>query len=206
MTAAGFAVLGGIFGALITALSAVIIAYYQRRTALREEHRLRAFERHLSSYEGMFSACRSVQDALNDYVRVDSRAADRSDPFLRQVLDILRTVSYQYCAAVDWRLNSGMVYLDLDLEEKCLHLRDLLLLWLSRPRVSYGDITTVNRGGTISRVSKQEIKELADCDYRELRIERKSMVLHHDNDARLIHEIHGTATVIIKDLKAVMSH
>lgn len=41
--------------------------------------------RHLPAYEGMFSACRSVQDALSDYVLVDSRAAGRADPFLRQV-------------------------------------------------------------------------------------------------------------------------
>jgi hypothetical protein len=206
VTAAGFAVLGGIFGALITALSAVVIAYYQRRTALREEHRLRAFERHLPAYEKMFSACRSVQDAMSDYVMVDSRAADRSDPFLRQVLDIFRTVAYQYCTAVDWRHNHGMAYLDINLEEKCLHLRDLLLLWLSRPRVSFGDIATVKRDGVMSRISEREIQQLTACDYQELRIERKSMVLHHANDAKLIQEIHGTVAVIIKDLKAVMSH
>jgi hypothetical protein len=98
------------------------------------------------------------------------------------------------------------VYLEIDLEEKCLHLRDLLLLWLSSPRVSYGDVVTVSRGGVISQISKREIKQLTACDYRELRIQRKPMVLRHDNDAKLIQEIHGTTSVIIKDLKAVMSH
>jgi hypothetical protein len=203
---AGFALLGGIIGALVTALSAVSIAYYQRRSALREEHRIRAFERHLAAYERMFAACRSAQDALNDYVTVERNAADRSDPFLRQVLDILRTCAYQYCTSVDWRHNPGMAYLDIALEEKCLHMRDLLLLWLSRPRLSYGDVATIRRDSLVARISEQEIRRMRSCDYQELRIERKVMVLRHDGDAKLISEIHEAASVIIKDLKAVMSH
>lgn len=140
MAAAELALLGGILGTLITALSAASIAYFQRRTAIQEEHRLRAFDRHLSAYEQIFTACRSVLDALNDYAAVDGNAADRADPFLRQVLDILRSSAYQYCAAVDWRRSPGMAYLDLPLEKKCLRLRDLLLEWLSRSRLSYGDV------------------------------------------------------------------
>jgi len=206
MAAAELALLGGIFGALITALSAAAIAYYQRRSSLREEHRLRAFERHLAAYERMFAACRSTQDALNDYVSVDRNAADRSDPFLRQVLDILRTCAYQYCTAVDWRHNPGMAYLDIALEEKCLHMRDLLLLWLSRSRISHGDIATVRRNGIVSSISAEEIRRLNACDYQELRIERKVVVLRHDGDPKLISDIHQVASIIIKDLKAVMSH
>jgi hypothetical protein len=164
VAAAEFALLGGIIGALVTALSAAAIAYYQRRTTLREEHRIRAFERHLTAYERMFVACRSAQDALNDYVMADRNATDRSDPFLRQVLDILRTCAYQYCSSVDWRHNPGMAYLDIALEEKCLHMRDLLLLWLSRARLSYGDVATVRRDGLVSRISEQEIRRMPSCD------------------------------------------
>jgi len=206
MAAAEFALLGGILGALVTAVSAAAIAYYQRRSAMREEHRIRAFERHLTAYERMFAACRSAQDALNDYVLVERNADDRSDPFLRQVLDILRTCAYQYCTSVDWRHNPGMAYLDIALEEKCLHMRDLLLLWLSRPRISYGDVATVRRDGMVSGISEQEIRRIRTCDYQELRIERKILVLSHDGDPKLISDIQGIASTIVKDLKAVMSH
>lgn len=206
MAAAQLALLGGILGALITALAAGFIAYYQRRSALREEHRIRAFERHLAAYERMFAACRSAQDALNDYVAVERRAADRSDPFLRQVLDILRTCAYQYCTAVDWRHNPGMAYVDIALEEKCLRMRDLLLLWLSTPRLSHADIATVRRNGVVSSLSPEEIRRLNVCDYQELRIERRVAVLARDGDPKLISDIHGVASMIIKDLKAVMSH
>jgi hypothetical protein len=206
VAAAEFAVLGGIIGALVTALSAAAIAYYQSRSTLREGHRIRAFERHLTAYERMFAACRSAQDALSDYAMVERNSADRSDPFLRQVLDILRTCAYQYCASVDWRHNPGMAYLDIALEEKCLHMRDLLLLWLSRSRLSYGDVATIRRDGLVSRISELEIRRMRSCDYQELQIERKVLVLRHDGDAKLISDIHEAASMIIKDLKAVMSY
>jgi len=47
VAAAELALLGGILGTMITSLAAVMIAYYQRRSALQDEHRHRAFERHL---------------------------------------------------------------------------------------------------------------------------------------------------------------
>lgn len=175
MTGASTAILGAIAGAFITGLSAVVISYYQRASAQRDEHRLRAFDRHLAAYERIFVTCRSTLDAFSDYVLVDMKVLDRSDPFLRQLLEILRDCAYQYCVAVDWRHNPGMAYLDLKLEEKCLHLRDLLLLWLSSPRLSYGDIASVRRNGQLTVTSAREIRRLAACDYEELRIERQIM-------------------------------
>jgi len=46
---------------------------------------------------------------------------------------------------VRWRHNPGMAYLDIGLEGKCLRMRDLLLTWLSRSRLSHGDVATVRR-------------------------------------------------------------
>jgi hypothetical protein len=206
VAAAELALLGGILGTLITALSAASIAYFQRRTAIQEEHRLRAFDRHLSAYEQIFTACRSVLDALNDYAAVDGSAADRADPFLRQVLDILRSSAYQYCAAVDWRRSPGMAYLDLPLEKKCLRLRDLLLEWLSRSRLSYGDVATIDRGSGLERISIPEVRRLGVGDYRELRIERRAVVLRAEGDLKLIAEIRKVAAEVVRDLKSVMSH
>lgn len=206
MAAAELALLGGILGTLITALAAVVIAYSQRRSALQDEHRLRAFERHLPAYERIYVACRSVQDALSDYVLIDGNAADRSDPFLRQVLDILRTCAYQYCSEVDWRDNPGMAYLETGLEGKCLRLRDLLLAWLSKSRLSHGDIATVRRGGVITGISAQEIRQLDDCDYQELRIERMTVIVGHNGDTKLVSDINKAATAVVRDLKAVISH
>lgn len=206
MTGTSTAILGAILGAVVTGLSAVVISYYQRASAQRDEHRIRAFDRHLAAYERIFVTCRSTLDAFSDYVLVDKKVWDRSDPFLRQLLDILRDCAYQYCVAVDWRHNPSMAYLDLKLEEKCLHLRDLLLLWLSGSRLSYGDIASVRRNGQLTVTSAQEIRQLTVCDYEELRIERKIMVVHNPADNKLISDIQKNASLVIRDLKDVMSH
>ena len=206
MTGASTAILGAIAGALITGLSAVVISYHQRVSAQRDEHRLRVFDRHLTAYEQIFVTCRSTLDAFSDYVLVDKKVSDRSDPFLRQLLEILRDCAYQYCMAVDWRHNQGMAYLDLKLEEKCLQLRDLLLLWLSSPRLSYGDIASVRRNGQFTVTSTRQLRRLATCDYEELRIERQILVVHNPGDYRLISDIRKNASSVIKDLKDVMSY
>ena len=206
MAAAELALLGAVLGALITVLSVVSISSRRRSSAFREEHRIRALERHLVAYERMLAACRSVLDALNDYVLVDKNAADRSDPFLRLVLDMLRTCAIEYCTAVDRRYNLGMAYLDIKLEERCLRMRDLLRLWLSMPRITYDNVATVRRNGVVSRISAQEIRRLDTCDYEELRIEGQTVALRHSGDPRLISDIREAASAIIRDLKAVMSH
>ncbi len=176
MNGATIAILGAIGGGIIASVTTVGIAYYQRASALRDAHRLRAFERHLPQYERIFQTSRSTLDALNDYISVEKRASSRSDPFLHQLLDILSDCAYQYCLAVDWRHNSGMAYLDMKLEERCLHLRDLLLLWLSKRRISYGDITTIRHGGKVETIPAQAVRSLAIGDYEELRIERREVV------------------------------
>lgn len=206
MTPAEVAFFGGILVALITALSAFVIAHYQRRSTLREEHRLRAFDRHLAAYERIFTACRLVQDALSDYHVMDRNVTDRSDPFLGQVLDILRACADQYYAAVDWRHNPGMLYLDMELEDKCRHLRELLRTSLSQPRLSHGDVVTVRRNGKLTGISAEELLQLGKCDYQELRIERKIVVVPDTDDEGRILEINKATAEIVRDLKAVLAH
>jgi hypothetical protein len=206
VASAELAFFGGILVALITAVSAAVIAFYQRSSTLREEHRLRAFDRHLAAYERIFTACRLVQDALSDYHVMDLNVADRSDPFLRQVLDILQACADQYYSAVDWRHNAGMLYLDTELEDKCRHLRELLRTWLSQPRLSHGDVVTVRRDGKLTAISAGELRHLGKCDYQELRIERKIVAVHDPADARRIPEINKVAAEIARDLKAVLAH
>jgi hypothetical protein len=199
-------VFGGILVALISALSAFVIAQYQRRSTLREEHRLRAFDRHLAAYERIFTACRLVQDALSDYQMMDRNVTDPSDPFLRQSLDILRSCADQYYSAVDWRHSSGMLYLDMELEDKCRHLRELLRALLSQPRLSHGDVVTVRRNGEPKVISAEDLRHLGECDYQELRIERKIVVVRDADDERRLVQINKAAAEIVKDLKAVLAH
>ena len=119
-------------------------------------------------------------------------------PSCGSCFEILRDCAYQYCVAVDWRHNRGMAYLDLKLEEKCLHLRDLLLLWLSGPRLSYGDVASIRRNGQFTVTSAQEIRRLAVCDYEELRIERQVMVVRNPGDYKLISDIRKNASSVIQ--------
>jgi hypothetical protein len=96
---------------VVAALASLAVSFYQRTSTLQNERRGRAFERHLAQYERIFVAARSTLDAFRDYEAVDLRVSDRSDPFLRQLLAIVTDLALQYCAAVDWRHNSGMAYL-----------------------------------------------------------------------------------------------
>jgi hypothetical protein len=200
------AVSGALAGALVTAATAMVIAYYQRTGAMRDAHRLRAFERHLTSYEQIFTTCRSMLDALNDYLIIDRNVDDRSDPFLIQLLEILRDRAYRYCIAVDWRHNAGMAYLELKLEETCLHLRDLLLEWLSLPRIYHGNIITIKREGNVETISPDALRRLDIGAYEELRIERLNLLTSTSGDAKLIHDIRAAGTSVIKELKEVMAY
>jgi hypothetical protein len=206
MEGAVLAVLAAIGGGLITAAATFAIAYFQRASALRDAHRLRAFERHLAAYERIFVTSRSVLDAFNDYEVINKRVTDKSDPFLHQLLDILNDCCYQYCSAVDWRHNSGMAYLDMKLEERCLHLRDYLLRWLSGDRSSYGDVVAIRNNGKIKYISSQQLSSLGIGDYQELRIERRALITSAEGDAKLVTEIRAAATSVIKELKDVMAY
>jgi hypothetical protein len=172
----------------------------------RDAHLLRAFEKHFSEYEEIFVACRSTVDALNDYLSVEAKAKRRDDPFLFQLLDILKGSAYRYCVAVDWRHNPAMGYLDLALEEKCLRMRDVLLAWLSVSRITAGDIVSVRRGDRTSVVTAEEVNALPFSDYRELIIERRQIVVRGSNDDQLASNIRASAASVIKELRAVMAY
>jgi hypothetical protein len=99
-----------------------------------------------------------------------------------------------------------MAYLDLRLEEKCLQLRDMLIAWLSKTRLSYGDVYFVKQDGEFRSASPEEIRRLSDCYYEELRIERRPIAVHGQGDRKLIVEIQSAGSSLIKELKAVMSY
>jgi hypothetical protein len=206
MSGALLAVLAAIAGALITASATAAVTYYQRASAFRDAHRARAFERHLTDYERIFLTTRSVLDSLNDYVAVNRSVTNRSDPFLQQLLEILADRAYEYCTAVDWRHNQAMAYLDMELEKKCLRLRDLLLSWLSKERLVHGDTICIRQGDQMEIVSPEQVKMLRVGSYRELRVERQTIAIDARGDVKLISDIRTAGTRVIKDLKAVMAH
>lgn len=206
MSGAAFAALGAVSGGLLTALSALALSYYQRSSTQRDAHLLRAFEKHFSKYEEIFVACRSTVDALNDYLIVEAKAERRDDPFLFQLLDILKDSSYRYCIAVDWRHNPAMGYLDLALEERCLRMRNLLLTWLSVSRITAGDVVSVRRGDKISVVSPEEVSLVPPPSYQELIIERRQIVVRGPDDNQLASAIRASAASVIKELRAVMAY
>lgn len=200
------ATLAAIGGALASAFASILAIRYQHQVTEGNEHKRRAFERHLSHYERIFVSARSVQDAMRDYRTVSGRVTDRSDPFLHQLLAIVSKSAYRYCFEVDWRHNPGMAYLDLKLEGKCMRVRDLLMRWLSRPRIATGDIASIRVAGSFTRRSLTEVRSLKLGDYEELRIERQLLVTPSAGDARLLAEIDTALTAVIAELKAVMAY
>lgn len=206
MSSAYIAAIAAAGGALGAASVSAAINFLQGREALREGHLIRAFERHLPEYERIFVTARSAQDALRAYVAIEKQAADRFDPFLRQLLQIFSDRAYQYCLAVDWQHNSGMVYLEIKLEERCLSARDLLLQWLSRRRLTFGDMAKVRNGGTMRSITMDDARLLGLGDYEELRIERSLMVVSQPGDGHLLAKIDRALSSVIVELKAVMSH
>jgi hypothetical protein len=206
VSGAAFAAIGAISGGLVTALSALALSYYQRTSAQRDAHLRRAFESHFTEYEKIFVTCRSTLDALNDYIAVEGKSVRRDDPFLFQLLDILKDNAYKYCLAVDWRHNPAMAYLELSLEEKCLRLRDLLLQWLSVPRITAGNVITIRHDGGVRSLSADEVRILVAGDYQELMIERRPIVVRGESDSEIISSIRAAATSVIKELRAVMAY
>ncbi|WP_306940158.1 hypothetical protein [Streptomyces phaeochromogenes] len=192
--------------AMVTTLASIIVFVYQHRATRRDEHNLRVFDRHLPQYERIFVTARSTLDAIRDYAIVTQRAADRSDPFLSQLLSIVSHSARQYCVAVDWKHSSAMAYLDIDLEERCLHARDLLILWLSQRRVTYGDTASIRHVDTLSPIPLPDITRLHLGDYRELIIERRMVVNPAAGDLRLIADINQSLSNVIRELKKVMAY
>jgi len=200
------AALAAIGGVLISAFASILAIQYQHQVTERNEHKRQALERHLSHYERIFVSARSVQDAVRDYRTVSDRVTDRSDPFLRQLLAIVSKSAYDYFFEVDWRHNPGMAYLDLKLEGKCMRARDLLIQWLSRPRIATGDIASVRVAGRFTRRSLSSVQSLKVGDYEELRIERQLLVTPAAGDTRLLAELDTAFTAVIVELKAVMAY
>lgn|GEM_PF-3877813 len=201
MTAAVLAALA----ALASALASIVAVRHQNRVTEGNERKRRAFERHLPHYERIFVSARSLQDSFRDYRIVSRRVTDRSDLFLRQLLMIVSKSAYDYCYEVHWRHNPGMAYLDLNLESKCLHVRDLLMQWLSHPRITTGDVSSIRVAGVYVRRSLTDVRSLKPGDYQELHIERRVVVQPFTGDPRLLADIDSALTAVIVDLKAVMA-
>ncbi|WP_134124195.1 hypothetical protein [Kribbella kalugense] len=200
------AAVSAIGGATVAASATVIVALYQRLSQLRSEHQLRAFEQHLADYERIFVTARSVQDALHDYIAIESKVVDRSDPFLRQILSILSTAAHDFNTAVDWRHNPAMVYLDVRSENLCLHARTLLISWLSVQRISTGDVAFVRRGNDVRRILASEVRGLTVGAYDELIVESRRTVESHPSDRRLGAQIDKALTRVILDLKKILAY
>jgi hypothetical protein len=188
------------------ALATFALAYFQRTSVLKNEHRLRAFDRHVEAYEQIFANARTVQDSLRNYNVVENRVKDHADPFLRQLLEILADSAHQYNLAVDWRRNSGMLYLELRLEEQCLLVRDLLIEWLSRQRVVPGHVVSVRTDAGYRILTSNQVDKLTLGSYRELRIETQILVVPHPHDSKLISKLDKSISTLIVHLKDVLAH
>ena len=206
MSGAAFAALGAAGGAIITAAGSVVIFFAQRRSVLHNEHLLRAFEKHLSDYEHVFVSARTAQDSFRNFQAVSERVTQRSDPFLFQLLEITAASAHQFCVAVSWTHNPGMVYLDLGLENRCLRARDLLLEWLSNQRIHSGDVATIRRHGAFEAIPLSRVATLRAGDYQELRVETHRLVVDAPGDRRRYAEIDRALSAVIEDLKAVMAY
>jgi hypothetical protein len=206
MSGAAFAAMGAVGGALITAVASAMIGVMQRRSALHDEHLLRAFEKHLPHYEQVFVNARTVQDSLRHFEAVSERAVDRSDPFIFQLLEMSAAAAHRYCVAVDWNHNPGMVYLDLKLESRCLFARDLLLRWLSTRRIHSGHVASIRRNNEFEPISLPDVKALRVGDYQELRIETQRLVANTMGDKRMFLEIDSAISAVIRELKAIMAY
>jgi hypothetical protein len=109
MAAAMFAALGAAGGALITAACSVVVFMVGQRRSLQNDHLKRAFEKHLDRYEKVFVSARTAQDSLRNYQAISGKVVDRSDPFLFQLLTIAENACHDYCVAVTWSHNPGML-------------------------------------------------------------------------------------------------
>jgi hypothetical protein len=205
LNAAALAAISALVGVVITALGTAYVSYSQRTAQIRNEHKLRAFERHLHHYERIFSTARSAQDALNDYAELLKRAAP-DDPLLRQTLSIAAAAASEYSAAVDWRHNAGMAYLELRLEEQCLQARDLLINWIAHPRVGVGNVISIKHEDKIERISSKRAGRLEAGSYSELRIQRRTIVTPAVGDERSIRRIDTALSKVIIELKEVLAY
>jgi hypothetical protein len=206
MVAAAFAALGAAGGALVTAACSVIVFVVGQRKRLQNDHLQRAFEKHLDRYERVFVSARTAQDSLHNYRTISGKVDDRSDPFLFQLLTIAENACHDYCVAVTWSHNPGMLYLGINLEGACLRARDLLLKWLAVRRLHAGEVAFVRRIGDLEAIPVEAVAALALGDYRELRIETRRLVLKEDDEAKRLDKIDQSLSKVIGELKKVMAY
>jgi hypothetical protein len=206
MNATSFTALGVAVAALITAISSIIIFLIGQRRSLQNDHLQRAFEKHLDRYERIFVSARTAQDSLRNFRTISGKVDDRSDPFLFQLLAIAENACHDYCVAVTWSHNPGMLYLSKRLEETCLQARDLLLKWLAVRRLHLGEVAFVRKGDDLEAIPVDSVLALVLGDYRELRIETRRLVFKEDGEASRLANIDQSLSRVIDDLKKVMAY
>jgi hypothetical protein len=197
-------VVGAVGGATITAACTALIFWIRHRTALRNEHLSRAFDRHLERYEKVFTSARTAQESLSNYGRISNSVTDRTDPFLYQLLTIATASVQDYCVSVTWTHNPGMLYLDIELEQKCLEVRNQMQRWLAIRRVYWGDVAAIRTGDMYESIELEQVRSLSVGSYRELRLETRRLV--KEEDPGRLGEIDRGLSVVIAELKAVMSY
>jgi hypothetical protein len=202
---AAFAALGATGGAFITATCSMLVFWVGQRKTLQNDHMQRAFEGHLERYERVFVSARTAQDALRNYQAISGKVTDRSDPFLFQLLTIAEIACHDYCVAVTWSHNPGMLYLSVQLEGECLKARNLLLKWLAVRRLHAGEVAFVKKADAIKPIPVQAVTKLRG-DYRELRIETKRLVLKENDEEKRLQRIDRSLSKVILELKKVMSY
>ncbi|WP_203727542.1 hypothetical protein [Paractinoplanes durhamensis] len=206
MGPAVFAVLGAAGGASITATCSMIIFLVEQRKKRQNDHMKRALEGHLDRYERVFVSARTAQDALRNYRAISGKVTDRSDPFLFQLLIIAEISCHDYCVAVTWSHNPGMLYLSIELENECLKARNLIHKWLAVRRLHAGDVAFVKRADEVEAIPLAAVAKLGAGDYRELRIETRRLVLEEDGEAKHFAQIDRSLSKVIVELKKVMSY
>jgi hypothetical protein len=137
---------------------------------------------------------------------ISGKVADRSDPFLFQLLTIAENACHDYCVAVTWSHNPGMLYLGIDLEGACLRARDLLLRWLAVRRLHAGEVAFVRRLDGLESIPIEAVATLAVGDYRELRIETRRLVLMEQDETNYLGKIDQSLSKVIAELKKVMAY
>jgi hypothetical protein len=173
---------------------------------MQNDHLQRAFEKHLGRYEKVFVSARTAQDSLRNYGAISGKATDRSDPFLFQLLTIAENACHDYCVAVTWSHNPGMLYLSIELEGACLRARDLLLKWIAVRRMHAGEVAFILRDNELVTIPVEAIEALGIGDYRELRIETRRLVLEEYGEAKRLDKIDRSLSKVITELKRVMAY
>lgn len=151
-------------------------------------------------------SARTAQDALRNYRAISNKADGRSDPFLFQLFAIAEDAAHDFCVAVTWSHNPGMLYLGVKLERKCLQARELLHAWLAVRRLYAGDVAFIRTGDEFVAIPLDNVSKLKPGDYRELRLETHSLILQDKDEARRLDKIDRSLSKVIAELQEVMAY